>query len=249
MRHRTAIGFVIGLLAAVFILSGGTPKQVKTQILKQSAPPAVPGGQGEKKDWLTAQQWLKSIGYDVTIDQMKTMKRLVLQQYSLKITPLINDKTMRHVRLLTGLESISLPRQIGDEGLQYIAGLKELRSVNMPDCKVTDQGLRYLSGLSKLKKLVLANPRIHDTGLTHLRGLPLIILNLNQSKVTDAGIAMLRGMPIQKLLLVGTAITDGCIRELVTHRGTLERLDITGTAITEAGRNQLRSAMPSLVIH
>jgi len=212
----------------------------------QEAPPTA-----EMQAKLAAQTWLKSIGYDLTLERMETLKTLRLQLYSLHHTPLINDAAMVHLKVLPNLETLALPRQIGDAGLANVAGLTKLTTLNMPDCRVTDAGLVYLKGLGQLQSLVIsANSNITDVGVAHLGWLPNIeILNLNNSRITDAGVATLgtmRGM--RKLFLSRTAITDGAVDHLLNYQ-VLERLDIQGTNISAAGLARLKSTYPNATIN
>ena len=74
---------------------------------------------------LAAQDWLKSIGYDLTLEQMKTQKRLVLQKYSLQTVNLITDANMIHVKQLPNLEDLRvLDTSITRSG----TGLRSVRS-------------------------------------------------------------------------------------------------------------------------
>ncbi len=53
---------------------------------------------------------------------------------------------------------------VTDETLRYLAGLKELRELDLNNTQVTDAGLKELSELPKLRDLRLARTRITDDG-------------------------------------------------------------------------------------
>ena len=196
---------------------------------------------------LAAQDWLKSIGYDLTLEQMKTQKRLVLQKYSLQTVNLITDANMIHVKQLPNLEDLRVHRLIGDAGVANFAGLEKLRLFNMPDSKLTDNGLTVIGGMTQLENLVIpSHQNITDAGVAKLGNLTnLRVLNLTRTKVTDASMPVIaQNKSLEKLFLSYTGITDTAIPYLKQLHG-LQRLDIQGTAITQAGLEQLKAAFPN----
>jgi len=58
-----------------------------------------------------------------------------------------------------------------DERLPLVAGLNELRFLQLGDTKVTDAGLKYLRGLTLLTDLDLSHTRVTDNGLADIEGL------------------------------------------------------------------------------
>ena len=245
---------VAAALGLTLILSGFSTKEpAKTK--PKAAMDARPMSQEKMtvvKDqaaWSQAQAWLQSIGYDRTIDQMKTMTRLVLQKYSVQTVSLITDENMRHVALLTNLEELLVHRQIGDAGVKYFAGLTKLKVLNMPNTRITDNGMQYLAGMTRMESLVLAGTAITDAGLAQIGNLGPAILNLNGTGVTDAGLnAYLPGRGFQFLALSRTNITDAVVPALA-NINWLDRLDIQGTNISEQGYQQLRTAKPHTQIY
>ena len=199
---------------------------------------------------LSAQAWLKSIGYDLTLEQMKTQKRLVLQKYSVETAKLITDDNMVHVKQLPNLENLRVHRMIGDAGVAHFAGLKKLVLFNMPDSKLTDNGLAVIGGMTQLQNLVIpSHQNITDAGVAKLGNLTnLRLLNLTRTKITDASMPVIaQNKGLEKLFLSFTGITDAAIPYLKQLTG-LQRLDIQGTAITQAGLAQLKSALPNTQI-
>ena len=196
---------------------------------------------------LAAQAWLKSIGYDLTLEQMKTQKRLVLQKYSIETVKLIIDENMVHVKQLPNLEHLQVHRLIGDAGVAHFAGLTKLRLLNMPDSRLTDNGLAVIGGMTQLENLVIpSHQNITDAGVARLGNLTnLSLLNLTRTKVTAAGMPVVaQNKNLEKLFLSYTGITDAAIPYL-EQLGGLQRLDIQGTGITEAGLAQLKAALPN----
>ena len=76
-----------------------------------------------------AQAWLKSIGYNLIIEQMLNLTRLNLGLYSLETAQLITDENSKHLRVLKNLEEIELHRQLGDATLANLADLTDRKSV------------------------------------------------------------------------------------------------------------------------
>ncbi|BCS89411.1 hypothetical protein [Pseudodesulfovibrio sediminis] len=239
------VSLSVALLMVLTMLGFKSVQSKKMQpIQKQELQTTSPVNLGAS-DMRAAQVWLKSVGYDLTFDQMKTLKRLNLQKYSIAIQNNISDDNMRHVKVLTNLEILQLPQKIGDKGLQHVAGLTKLKSLNMPKCKITDNGMQHLHNLTQLDSLVMAATNISDAGVAKIKHLRPTVLNLTRTKITDAGVVMLSGMQLRLLFISFTDITDASVPELAKHR-SLERLDIQGrNGISQQGFEQLKAALPS----
>jgi len=202
---------------------------------------------------ISAQRWLKSLNYDRTLEQMKTMKRLRLQMYGkingVSTQTLISNENLVHLKALPSLEELALPVWTNDSGLSNVAGLTRLTSLNIPQAPITDVGMGYLRNLTNMRSLVLGSRSITDAGLVNLSNMRLEILNLSGSSITDAGMVHIGKLTgLGTLFLNHTAITDAAIPEIIKLHN-LHRLDITGTQITPAGRQQIANAIPGIVIH
>jgi Leucine-rich repeat (LRR) protein len=223
-----------------------TPQQFKAKPALDA--PAPTGGTPQPSaEQLAAQAWLKSIGYDLTIEQMQALKRLVLQKYSLETVKLITDENMIHVRQLPNLEILQVHRLIGDAGVAHFAGLKKLLVFNMPDSKLTDNGLAVIGGMTQLENLVIpSHPNITDAGVAKLSNLKnLRVLNLTRTKITDASMPFIaQNQSLEKLFISFTGITDAAVPYLKQLRG-LQRLDIQGKGISQKGFAELKAALPN----
>lgn len=245
-RLMLTILFAIGL-----VLPGHA---VEPAVKSQARPTPMRALNSDTQALLAAQQWLKSIRYDRTIEQMKAMKALRLQMYGningVSTQQLISNDNLRHLKVLGSLEELALPRWTNDQGFSNVSGLVNLKTLNAPDAPITNQSMTYLRQLTHLESLVLTNGQIDDQGVSHLGGLTnLKILNLSNTKITDAGVQQLSGLQnVEKLFLNRTTISDACVPDLMKLK-KLVRLDITGTKITDAGRGQLRQAIPGIQIH
>jgi len=80
---------------------------------------------------------------------------------------------------------------VSNDGLRHLAGLRELRSLNLSDALAIDgRGLAHLRGLPWLRYLMLDATSVGDEGLEYLRELPALErVLLAGTKVTDAGLA------------------------------------------------------------
>jgi hypothetical protein len=81
--------------------------------------------------------------------------------------------------------------------------------------------------------LQMANPDVTDETLLYLKGFDrLKELDVSDSKITDAGLKTLRDLPaLATLRLKNTKITDAGFREALAEKESLQRLDLTGTAV------------------
>lgn len=196
-----------------------------------------------------AQAWLKSIGYNWTLEEMKTKQSLNLQKYSVQTAQLITDNNMVHLQQLPKLYNLRVHRGIGDVGIAHLAG-KNFSTFNMPDSKLTDKGLATIGTFTGLSQLIIpSHPGITDAGISKLMNIEyLFILNLTRTNITDASMPFIaKNEHLNKLFLSFTGITDAAIPTLNNLKKIL-RLDIQGTAITPAAVAQLRSAHPNWTI-
>ncbi len=98
--------------------------------------------------------------------------------------------------------------------------------LNLAGTRITDNGLAALEPLRNLRKLHLERTPITDSGLAHLKGLTnLGYLNLYSTGVSDAGLAQLAALK------------------------NLRQLYLWETKVTPAGVEELKKAIPTLVIN
>jgi Leucine rich repeat len=88
--------------------------------------------------------------------------------------------------------------QISDEGLKNLAGMTNLRSLNLCGTNTTDAGLKYLGGMKDLQNLLLSSTKVTDAGMEDLMKLPkLQSLMLYDTQVTDTGVFALKRWKIE----------------------------------------------------
>jgi Leucine-rich repeat (LRR) protein len=59
--------------------------------------------------------------------------------------------------------------KVTDAGLKHLAGLKQLRELDLSDTQVTDAGLKHLAGLKQLKELSLGRTQVTSKGKANLK--------------------------------------------------------------------------------
>jgi internalin A len=139
--------------------------------------------------------------------------------------------------------------KVQDADLQELAGLKNLRWLNLCVTKTSDAGLKELAPLQGLQALDLNRTAVGGVGLKELAALhDLYWLNLSAAKVTDAGLKEVAGLRgLRWLNVYGTPVTDAGLKELAGLKN-LQTLFVGKTRVTNAGVAELQKALPALRI-
>jgi hypothetical protein len=129
------------------------------------------------------------------------------------------DHGLTALRELTQLESLVLqgaPR-VSDAGLSRLAGLMNLRTLNLGQTEVTDDGLVAVAGMTRLTLLRLGSSHVAGPGLAHLSGMQeLRHLILQDAPLTDDGLSHLRGLrKLESLYVEQTRVTPDGIADLL----------------------------------
>jgi uncharacterized protein (TIGR02996 family) len=129
--------------------------------------------------------------------------------------------------------------EVGPE-LASLAGLAQLRELDLSGSEVTEGGLTALAELTQIRALDLHGTRVTDTGLQALNRLVKVReLNLSNTLVGDAGLAALAGLTqLQELDLSDTAVTDRGLEELNRFQ-QLQRLFLRNIPVTAVGMRHL----------
>lgn len=136
---------------------------------------------------------------------------------SLDAGGLMTDAVLARIAALDHVTSLSLggSRELSDDGLQHLARMPQLQSLNLneyPGGKLTDRGLEVLRSL----------PNLRDFAMTWQRG------------ITDAGVANLRFCEhLERVDLMGSPTGDGAI-DALQGKAKLRSLS-TGRLVTDAG--------------
>lgn len=134
------------------------------------------------------------------------------------------DDDLKALQAFPDVWEIRLPglKRVTDEGLQYLAGLHNLRNLNLRSINIEGHGLRYLSSLSKLEKLSIDEIPLIDEDLEHLESLnSLKWLDLSSTNITDKGLDHLSKLK------------------------SLEWLSLSNTRVKAEGLANLRKSLPN----
>lgn len=171
--------------------------------------------------------------------------------------------------------SLSIRSPVVPADLLTLAGLSQLRTLEIYQASFPQEQLRQLSDLRQLECLRLEDLALGDRAVSCLKGWPrLKILNLPSSKLTDAGLAeLLSFLPDLQLLRIGSSsmtdegvvqiskcsslrflhlidvpVTDASLRHF-HDKHQLESLYIDGGRETDSGIRDLLQANPRLHFH
>jgi hypothetical protein len=148
--------------------------------------------------------------------------RLILISLLLTALPIaVNSLMIRfvglgpHDKIVSGERHLTLT---GWDRKDYsaIASSNDAIVLQMANPDVTDETLQYLAGMTQLRELDLNNSQVSDAGLKILTQLPALRdLRLARTKVTDEGFRehLLGKESLMNLELTGTAIASKTLRE------------------------------------
>ena len=131
-----------------------------------------------------------------------------------------------------------------DDDLAAHKALVHNRSLNCSYTPITGQGLEQLAGSRDLQTLFLVGSELNDTGLAEVSKLSsLRTLHLGRTKITNAGLAELASMSNLRTLSLGnTQITDAGLAALKPMH-ELGTLVLRQTKTSPAGVQQLRQSL------
>ena len=114
----------------------------------------------------------------------------------------------------------------GDQEMQYIPQLSELKELHIVATRVTDAGMPHVRKLRKLEQLYLARCDIGDTGLSSISGLrKLRTINIYGTQVTSTGLEHLMDLTeLQHLLITDLKLKPAVVDRL---KSQLPRLNVT----------------------
>lgn len=189
------------------------------------------------------------------IDQMANIKTLDLATGSPTINGIprniyMADDSLVHLKAFSGLESLTVPAWMTNNGLQHVAAIPSLKALYMMNSKVNDQGMASLPAMPNIETLVLFGTNVSNTFMsTYRQQFPnVFILNIGQTGINDDGLALiLPDHHLQKLILTRGNFTDACIPTIM-QLNALEFIQVEFTQITSGGRDQLKAAFPNATV-
>lgn len=103
-------------------------------------------------------------------------------------------RNLRVLRNFKRLESLSVPKEIGDDQLPHVGRLTGLQRLSLEVCDgITDKGVKQLEPLKQLDWLDLHRTQVSDRGIESLKKLPrLRYVQLQHTRVTAEGVDDLR---------------------------------------------------------
>lgn len=160
---------------------------------------------------------------------------------------LVNDESLKVIaESFPKLKKLrAAASQVADEGLVQIAKMSNLEEVDLSEnVQIYDSSLEHIAGMKQLKKLNLWKVPIADDGVEYLAGLTnLEWLNLDQTGLGDDGLAYLSGMAKLTFLHLGsTGITNDGLEHLKSLT-SLKDLKVTRTDVNEEGVAELKKSL------
>ncbi len=177
---------------------------------------------------------------------LQHLKHLKLEVLDLEGTN-VRDAQLANIRQMTSLRTLVLDWAISDVGLKNITRLKHLEHFSITLSRATDNGMQYLGGLHELRSIAYGSShgqyasgdKTTGSGLVHFRNLKqLEFLDLSGNSVRSAHLKHLKPLrKLRRLKLKFTSIDDAAIEFLSALN--LEELDLSGTQLTDAALPRL----------
>ena len=128
---------------------------------------------------------------------------------------------------------------ITDDGLRYIARMKNLQGLELLGAGITDTGIAQLTGLKNLKQLMLMDTSCTDAGLKHISRIHTLDNLFLGGNYTDEGLVHLADLPnLKQLMLFSPWISDETIH-ILSNMEQLEMLSISSAPVTDAALEHL----------
>jgi hypothetical protein len=154
---------------------------------------------------------------DVTRDSNNSVIAVRIQGRSDSDRLSLTLAALKEIASFKRLESLSLwGTSVDDDDIERLAGLENLRAIDLSFTDVTGGSLRTLSSMKRLVSVRLEGCDVRDEHLSALAEMPQLgMLYLGRTKVTDAGLKPLRELKkINLLQLSDCAVTDAGLASL-----------------------------------
>ena len=177
----------------------------------------------------------------VHLKQLRQLTQLVFNGTSMSLNGV--------VRLVVEHQHRTLGEALATMNLTRTDDSDNIVTVDAAGTTFGDQEMRYLKHLPVLKELHLAATSVTDAGMPAVRHLhQLEELYLMKCAVTDAGLSHVAGLSgLRAINLVGTQMTSAGLQHLM-KLSRLRSLFITDVKLDPAAVNELKSALPDLVV-
>lgn len=153
----------------------------------------------------------------------------------------LSDQDFDCLRYLSKMRSLTIPdSRITDAGCLNLDTLPALEDVNLSSSSISDAGLAHLTHCRQLRSLILVKTQIHGQGFAGISSnSKLVYLLLDDTPFNDSGMEHLAELSsLRELSLDRTKITDRGMASFASL--PLETLCINETRVTGAGLAHLR---------
>ncbi|XP_071910883.1 uncharacterized protein [Coffea arabica] len=164
-----------------------------------------------------------------------------LKSLKIRCCKCITDSDMESLAGLINLKELQISSvNITNIGVSYLEGLSNLISLTVEGCNVTASCLDPISAFRHLKVLNLGFNDVTDACLVHLKGLQgLRKLHLSDTEVGSEGLRHLSGLTnLEEINLAFTSVTDGGLEKL-SQLTNLKSLNLDAPQITDHGLEML----------
>ena len=185
----------------------------------------------------------------ITNTDLADLKGLKLQDLNLHMCA-VDDGAADVLAEMTDLTKLWMMHTgVSDAGLKKLTGLKKLVYLH-PGAKITDASAESLLQFPELRDLILIGSKFGDAGMKELATHRKLTTLAIDGTISDAGLVPLKDFPALAIFGVansGDRITDAGLKHIAAA-ARLRKLDLTKTAVTEAGVKELAKARPDLTI-
>lgn len=172
-------------------------------------------------------------------------KLSALQQLDLRDCPLNNEQLQAAAAGMPRLRALRLSGKSGatevdDEGLQVLAGCKDLKALALDHLWVSGEGLQHLVHNKNLSEIYLAGTLVDDEATEIFQSFPkLRKLRLAQTSVGTPGLERIRNLQLEELdISECSQIFDDAMKPVGEMR-SLKRLNLWRNALTDEGVRSL----------
>jgi hypothetical protein len=199
-------------------------------------PPAKSGDRGEDRAAIIA--GIKRRGGWVKPDDPKASQPVEVHLHNLNVT----DADISLLAGLTEIRSLELMNtSVTDAGMAHLRPLVNLEELNLVSDRISDAGLSGLADLVNLRRLTLSLYPNTGSGLVNLKVLAqLEQLDLTMIRASDASLAALEQATNLRTLALRVPDVSNAGLEHLARLTRLQSLDLSGTRVNDVGLERLK---------
>jgi Leucine-rich repeat (LRR) protein len=192
---------------------------------------SVYGGSGKTEPG--GPEWLRKLVGDEPMQVFARLTELSAVDRSLPIksgrrNTKVTDEWLKNLAGLPDLKKLDIhAADVHGTGLDHIATLETLQSLNLTLLPINDEPLRRIAGLKNLRALLLASTKVTGTCCRHFTGMTkLANLNFHSAPISDDGLEQIGKLAsLERLEIVHTGFTDKGAKHLAGLKN-LKRLQL-----------------------